>query len=119
MVTTISRSTDATTIVPELVLRGWESTDEAGTLVHPIIGAEWPDVSLRPAAARTGTMRMLFASPADAEAARVFHRAPAVFTTASTLLWVPAAYVPVRVRPMQQDGPHRWIVEVEFQEVQP
>lgn len=120
MGTTISRSTDAETVTPELVLNAWESQDEPGTIVHPILGSEWPDVTLRPAQARTGTLRLLFATSADAESARVFHRAPAVFLTASTLAWVPAAYVPAGpIHPIQQETRTRWILEVPFQEVAP
>ncbi|OJU42016.1 MAG: hypothetical protein BGN97_04480 [Microbacterium sp. 69-10] len=119
MSTTITRSTDAASIIPELVLNGWDSTDEPRTIVHEILGRETPDVTLRPAAPRSGTLRLLFPDAASAEVARKFHRAAAVFTTVSTLAWVPAAYVPAGgIRTAQQEG-RRWVLEVPFQEVAP
>ncbi|QMU97977.1 hypothetical protein FVO59_12775 [Microbacterium esteraromaticum] len=119
MSTIIARSTDAQTIEPELVLHGWQSDDEPQSRIHIVLGREYPDITLRPAQARTGTLRLLFVSAEAAEIARVFHRAPAVFTATSDLPWVPAAYVPTgTIRTMQQAGA-RWVLEVPFQEVAP
>lgn len=119
MGTTITRSNDAASIVPELVLNEWESGDEPRTVIHEVLGREMPDVTLRPASSRGGTLRLLFADAAAAEAGRQFHRAAAVFTTISTLPWVPAAYVPAGpIRTTQQAG-SRWLIEVPFREVAP
>lgn len=119
MSTTIGRTTDATTITPALVLGGWESADEPQTIVHPILGSENVAVTLRPAAPRTGQLRLLFMDSASADAARVFHRAAAVFTAVSDLPWVPSAYVPNGpIRPAQQENRERWILEVPYQELQ-
>jgi hypothetical protein len=118
MPTTITRSTDGTLIVPALVLNAWQSDDAPQTIIHPILGLEYPDVTLRPAAARTGTMRLLFLDAAAADAARQFHRAPATFTTVSSLAWVPTKYVPNGpIRAVQQDGEARWVLEVPYQEL--
>lgn len=119
MVTTITRSTDAASIIPSLVLDGWQSEDEPQTIVHPILGSERVDITLRPARARTGTLRLLFWDAAAAEAARVFHRAPALFYTFSDMVWLPAVYVPNGpVRPAQRaENLKRWVLEVPFQEV--
>lgn len=120
MATTIMRSTDGQQVKPELVLNGWQSDDEPQSRIHTVLGREWPDITLRPAAARTGTIRLLFPTAADAEAARVFHRAAAVFTTTSDLPWMPAAYVPNgAIRQAQQEQSARWVLEVPFQEVAP
>lgn len=115
--TTITRSTDDATIAPELVLDQFESSDELGTIVHEILGRETPDITLRPAAPRSGTLRLLFTDAASAEAARKFHRAPAVFSAASTLSWVPAAYVPSGAIRTAQQSTGRWLLEVPFVEV--
>lgn len=117
--TTITRSTDASSIVPTLVLGGWESADEPQSLVHRILGREDPDVTLRPASARTGTLRMLFWDSESAEAARAFHRAAATFRTVTDMHWLPAAYVPNGpIRPAQQEtNQERWILDVPFQEI--
>lgn len=116
--TTISRSSDATTVTPELVLDEWASDNEPQTRIHTILGRSDVDLTLRPARARTGTLRLLFWDAASAEAARQFHCAAATFTTANTLPWVPAAYVPNgSIHPAQQQNRSRWILEVPFQEI--
>lgn len=53
------------TVVPVLV-DGYEATRAAGSLVHEVLGASFPDVSLRPAGPRRGQFRMLFATEAAA-----------------------------------------------------
>lgn len=121
MATTITRSTDGTVVTPTLVLGEWASEDEPGTLVHPVLGREYPDVTLRPAQASTGTMRLFFMDFAAADAARRFHRAPAVFRAVTDIPWLPAAYVPngpLR-RAQQSENMLRWVLEVPFQEVEP
>lgn len=118
MSTTFTRSIDAATITPALVLGSFESEDPVQTLVHVIPGRETPDVTLRPAQASTGVMRLFFLSHAQADAARVFHRAAAVFGTGSDMEWLPAAYVPQRgIRRAQQDHAGRWVIEIPYQEI--
>lgn len=119
MSTTFYRSTDAVTVTPDLVMP-WEADDEVRTLVHPILGNPYPDITLREAAASTGTMRLFFLSFNTAETARLFFRAPALFTTTSELGWMPARFVPQdRINRAQQDPlTARWILTVPFQETQ-
>jgi hypothetical protein len=116
--TLFSRSTDASTVTPDLVLP-FDGEDDPGTIVHRVLGTERVDVNLRPAQAGTGTMRLFFLTYADAAAARLFFRAPAIFITASDLAWLPVAFVPVApMRRVQQDvNVARWVLEVPYQEV--
>jgi len=58
----------AVTITPRLVL-GYESTREAGNVLHPILGRAAPAVTYRPAQLRTGRMELLFVDEATAVAA--------------------------------------------------
>jgi hypothetical protein len=120
MATVISRSTDAATVTPALVMP-FEGEDEAGTVVHRIPGREFPDVTLAPALGSGGTLRLFFLTFADAEAARGFHRAAATFTIASDQEWLPAAYVPQgRIRRAQQaENLRRWVLEVPYEEIAP
>lgn len=53
------------TVAPILV-DGYEATREPGTVVHDVINKIYPDVTLRAAGARRGSLRMLFATEADA-----------------------------------------------------
>lgn len=116
--TVITRSTDSLSIAPKLVLGDLESENAPGTISHPILGRASVEITLRPARDRVGTLRLLFWDWESAEAARLFHIAPAVFLSSSTLSWMPAAYVPRDVmRLTQQPNGKRWVLEVPFQEV--
>ena len=115
----ISRSIDSATVVPGLVML-FEDEAEAGAILHPILGREYPDVTLRPASAASGVLRLFFLTHEEAAAARRFHMAAAVFSLASdTMPWLPARYVAHgqlrRVQQEQQSA--RWIVEIGYQEV--
>lgn len=118
MSTTFSRSTDAATFTPDLVMP-FEAEDEPGTIVHPILGSDLVDITLRPAQPSIGTMRLFFLTFANADAARVFLRAAAVFAISSDLAWLPDAFVPAGpIRRVQQDPTvSRWILDVPYREV--
>lgn len=75
--TTITHS--AGTIIPEVV-HGFTATRAPGTLVHTILGSPNPDVSLRPAAPRAGTLELVFATATDAVAAESVIVVPQVLT---------------------------------------
>ncbi|MCZ4301276.1 hypothetical protein [Microbacterium oxydans] len=116
--TTITRNSDAQTIVPDLVLNEWETQNEAQTVVHKILGRPDVDVTLRPAIDAAGTMRLFFLTQAQAEAARLFHLPASTFSVATTDARLPARYVPQgQIRKAQQANDARWIIEVEFQEL--
>ncbi|MFB4348481.1 hypothetical protein [Microbacterium sp. CR_7] len=118
--TTISRSTDAQTIVPDLVLNEWETENEAQSIVHPILGSADVAVTLRPARDATGVMRLFFLTHAAAEQARLFHTAAATFATSSDDVRLPALYVPQGgIRKAQQANDARWIIQIQYQEIRP
>lgn len=119
MSTTISRSSDAQTITPDLVLTEWSTENEARTIVHHILGRPDVDVTLRPATDATGTLRLFFMTHAQAEAARLFHLAAATFAVTTTDERLPTRYVPQgSIRKVQQSvNAKRYVVEVPFQEL--
>ncbi|WP_136024798.1 hypothetical protein [Microbacterium sp. K27] len=119
--TTITRSTDAQSITPDLVLNEWITENETQTKVHHILGRPDVDVTLRPASDATGTMQLFFLTHAAAEAARAFHTAAAAFAITGTDVRLPARYVPqggIR-KAQQQPQDKRWVVEIRFQELRP
>lgn len=118
--TVISRSTDASTITPDVVML-FEGEDEPGTVVHQIPGREFPDVTLAPPLSSTGTLRLLFRTFEAAEGARQFHRAAATFTIVSDKPWLPDSYVPQGKvgRAQQAADPGRWVLEIPYQEISP
>lgn len=81
MATTITSGT--TTITPTLVL-GWEANQDSRNIIHTIIGRSSPDVTLKPAALRSGTLEMLFETATAANNARLLHADAAVFTLTSS-----------------------------------
>lgn len=65
--TTITDGT--TTIAPALVL-GYDTAQPTRNVFHDILGRPDPDVSLAPAALRSGTLSLLFLTAGEAQAAR-------------------------------------------------
>ena len=118
--TTITHSTGV--ITPLLVL-GWSAARRSHSLVHPVLGRTDPDVTLRPAGMRTGTLTMLFANAADAAAAE------AVFAVAQRLTLADPDVAAVAMTFVVAEGdiaavldPEtrvRWTLAVPFQEVAP
>lgn len=130
------------TINPTLVL-GYESERQARNVVHPILGSQESDVTLRPAGRRTGTLRLFFASGTasgyawvdgyyvpvsdgvdaaeDSKAAEDLHATGEVFTLVSDLGTVAMSYVVPRGgrirRSLDEQTRRHWVVEVDFQEV--
>lgn len=117
---TISRSTDAATISPDLVMPYTDAASESQNVIHTIIGSPVPDVTLRPALTAAGTLRMFFLTDAAAQTAYRFHLPAAVFTlSAPSMPWLPTRYVTAgKIQPVQQEPARkRWVLEVGFQDV--
>ncbi len=115
----ITRSTDAATITPDQVIAPAEFDNEAQAVVHWIVGRSAPDVTLRPAHSASGTLALLFASAAAAEAARTFHQSAATFTTTGAPAWMPAVYVPTDSihRAQLDDVNGGWRIDIPIQEI--
>lgn len=118
--TTITRDTDSVSFDVAMVLT-WTDSAQAGTLVHQIPGRYFPDVTLRPAYAPAGSMRLLFMTSAEALAAFEILLAPSTYSTTTDLPWVPASFVPQGsiTREQQVDGNGRWVVDLGWQAVEP
>jgi hypothetical protein len=118
MATTISDGT--TTIAPELVL-GYETSQAGGNLIHAVLGRRDPDVTLREAGLRAGTLQLFFLTEVEAEACRVLHSAAAVFAyTADDNTTTSMNYVvdPGGISTKLDDSTRRrWVVSVGYQEV--
>lgn len=117
MATTISDGT--TTITPELVL-GYQANQETRNVLHTILGNATPDVTLRPANLRTGTLEMLFLTAEDANVAREMHTYPIVLTFSSTEIpYADMQYVPAGTvsTVLEDETRSLWTFSVDFQEV--
>ncbi|MBN9207282.1 MAG: hypothetical protein J0H96_01300 [Microbacterium ginsengisoli] len=111
-------TTSSTTITPDAV-DGFESQRAAGTLVHPILGSSSPDITLRPARLRSGTLRLVFLSETAAKAAEDALSAAAVFTLTTDRTTLPSTLVITdRITRALDDATRAaWIVTVGYQEV--
>jgi hypothetical protein len=113
---------DGTTTITPAAIVGWSTTRQSRNVVHDIIGRPDPDVTLRPAATRAGTLSLLFMTYAAALAAEQAHAAPAVWTLTGGpddepglvgTYVVDGAGITTR-----EDGP-LWSVDVGYREVTP
>jgi hypothetical protein len=117
--TTIS---DGTTTLTPLSVLGWSSSRESRSRVHRPIGRPDPDVTLRPAALRTGTLRVLCADEAAAVAMEELHAAGRVLTLADPdvsavgMAYMVSGALSSDLDPMTLS---RWVVSADFTEVLP
>jgi hypothetical protein len=102
------------TLEPELVL-GFDTVRPGRSVVHQIIGRAEPDIVLRDAGTRAGTLRLFFVTEADASFAQDELGTPSVWTLDEpALIFSVTGDVSVSaVGP----GYARWTVDAGFQEV--
>jgi hypothetical protein len=118
MTTTIASGIHTTT--PSLV-KSWESTQPTRNVVHHIIGRSDPDITLKPAGKRTGTLQLFYTTKTAAEAARELFALPLVFVTDSTdetwldgFRFVSSGNISAV---LDADNFTTWHISVDFQEV--
>jgi hypothetical protein len=108
-----------TTITP-LLVTGYDTSRDSANIVHWIIGREDPDVTLRRAKLRRGTLNMLFATEAQAASCENVHTDPEVFVFADTdLPSIGMRYVvngPI-TRGLDPETRELWLVTVAYQEI--
>lgn len=114
----------ATTPIVPLVIDGYDSSRQSGTVVHPIAGRADPDVTLAPAGLRTGTLRLVFADETDAKTAEDEHAEARAFTLSDDDRATVAMYYVVDAggditRSLDDTTRDAWVVEVPFQEISP
>lgn len=109
-----------TVLTPDLVL-AWQASRPSLTSVHQIIGRAEPEVTLRDAGARSGTLRIFFLDYPDAQAAQDELSLAAVWdldapeVTGLSMHFVVAGS-DVSIEAVGGDLDH-WVVECGFQEV--
>lgn len=91
---------------------------QAGNIVHHILGRTDPDITLRPTGLRTGILTLIFTTAAAADDARRQHATGTVFTLTSDA--VPAlnmSYVLAGALGTIHGNANQWTLAVDFQEV--
>lgn len=115
--TTITHS--GGTVTPDAV-SGYDPAFEVRTIVHTILGRVDPDITFRPAALRSGSLPLEFASQADVWAAVAVLRVPQVLSLSNSDIPVmDMAFVvaPGALRPELDSTRTRWTLTVPYQEV--
>lgn len=99
---------------------GFESNREPGSLVHTILGRAFPDVTLRPASARSGTLRLTFRRDDDSATAELQFASPGIFQLVSAYQSTVEMSFAVTGRITRRLDPSGyWAVEFGYHEVQP
>jgi len=116
MATTITKGD--VTVTPALVL-GYDAARMSRNLVHNLIGNGAPNVTLKPASLRSGTLELLFADESTAAACEALHATEGSFTlTDSDRPSIGMVYVVGSIRrQLEPETRAFWIVSVGFQEV--
>ena len=83
--TTITSGT--LTFTPELVT-AWATSQDSRNVIHDTIGKTDPDVTLKPASTRKGTLEMLFLSASAANTARGILTNGTIFTISDSETWL-------------------------------
>lgn len=103
------------------LITGWSTAKESRNVIHAIIGRTHPDVTLKPAQARTGTLEMFFIVGTDAFLADSILASGAVFTISSDetpwvdgLSFVLSGSITATLTP---DTRSSWMLSADFQEV--
>lgn len=112
-------SDGSTVITPQLIL-GWEAAQDSRNVIHSIIGKAEPDVTLKPANLRTGTLQLLFLTAAEATSARVMliQALPFLIESDETFLDNFHFVVSGAVSSVLEDETRKlWTLSVDFQEV--
>lgn len=114
MSTTITWGTQA--VYPEMVT-GYESARESGNVLHKVIGRADPDVTLRAAGLRTGSLEIWCSTHQVALDVEAMHAQAGVFHLTDTAFpGLGMHYVTSGRVELRQDGT-RWLVRVEYAEV--
>ena len=111
----------STTITPNLIT-GWESTQESQTVVHKVIGKSAPDITLKPASMRTGTLETVFLTANNANSARNFLSQAKKFILATDQTWLVEMHFVVTGNvtcSLEPNTQNVWLVKFDFQEVSP
>lgn len=119
MATTITTGT--TVITPEIIT-GWDTSQTSRNVIHEIIGRQDPDVTLQPAATRTGTLEMVFTSASAAETARNAFVNGTTFLIESDLTWLDGLTVVMNgtiTATLEDVTRQLWTISADFQEVTP
>lgn len=110
----------ATEPITPAAIDGYQAARESGTVLHPVVGRESPDVTLAPASLRAGTLVLVFPDRDSAAVAFDAFAQPVAFTlTTATPSFDMYFVVTDLVRATLGSTRVEVVLEVPFQEVAP
>jgi len=107
------------TFTPQLIT-SWEVQQESRNVIHTIIGKASPDVTLKPAATRTGTLELLFTSASAANTARGVLAAGTIFTISDSETWLNGLTFVMSgaiSTALEDETRKLWVISADFTEV--
>lgn len=120
--TIVRNSTPGVLITNLLGVTGNDGAHEIETVLNAQMNGSGYNITYRPARLRSGTLTLLFATPAHAWAAVALLKTPYSFTLTADIPQLGMTFVlrPGRLQPaLADEGIDAWTVEVPFQEVSP
>lgn len=122
---TVYAGTSSEYVVTPVLVLGWEQRRSARVQVHPVLNRQDPDVTVRPAAAGTGTLSLFFddiVAALDAAGAHADNPGPWYFDAAPDepylTMWYVTAGGDIGFR-IDLSGRAAYVVEVPYQVVSP
>lgn len=114
--------TSGTNSFNPVLITAWETTQESRNVIHDIIGRTDPDVTLKPAASRSGTLEMLFTSASSAETARGILANGTTFTISDSETWLNGFDFVISgsiTNALEDTTRHLWTIRADFREIIP
>jgi hypothetical protein len=105
-----------------VLITAWSVSQESRNVVHTIIGRNDPDITLKPATTRTGTLELLFSSASAANTARGILANGTVFTITDSETWLNGLdfVMSGNISTALEDETRKmWTIQADFTEVIP
>jgi hypothetical protein len=106
---------------PKLII-AWGTSQESRNVIHDIIGRTDPDVTLKAASSRSGTLEMLFETASAAETARGILANGTTFTISDSETWLDGFNFVMsgNIANVLEDTTRKvWVLEADFKEIIP
>ncbi|PPH47004.1 hypothetical protein C5D09_06390 [Rathayibacter sp. AY1C9] len=115
---TLSHSAGLTAPVRVLEVSSVSQTSNLRTIIHELIGNPVPDITVRPAGPRTGTLTYVLADKAAGQAAELLHRTPGIIRLDDPGILTMTYYATGALRLfLDPRARHSWVLTVDFIEV--
>lgn len=105
-----------------VLITAWEVSQTSRNVIHTIIGRNDPDVTLKPATTRSGTLQLLFSTATAANTARSILANGTVFTISDSETWLNGLDFVMSgtiSTALEDSTRNMWTIQADFTEVIP